>query len=730
MAIRRALVIGNSAYPSAPLKNARGDAEALAKRLTKLGFEVSCGLDLDLPQSVAHLASFETAIADADAAVMFFAGHGVQIGGFNYLIPIGVEIKQLTHLEFSSLPLNRILGILTRQARSSIIMLDACRKNPFERSLSSSVTDSERSPETIRSGLARVNDSTAKGSFIAFAAAPDKPAFDGGRRSHSPFTAALLKNIDKPDLSISDMMIKVRNDVLLATRGDQEPWDQNNLRERFCFNPASDSAENQSTKAGGGTVLTIDDRVIEHQRWQNLKEYGATIINLEDYIVSSPPNGLYWRDAVRLIEAKISACDDAGELRSFIERYPDSPRQTLVRKRLASVEWGKLANSSDPDKLRDFIETHEAVPERVAAQQRYGELVEPTLRVSRDLEALKAFVALVGETRYGRSGQQRIEAVERMIAAENEAWSRLQASGDSGQFRAFLAAHPDSSHVGQVSQWLKDRLFEERRLAEARRAEFWSRLTAHVVDLPISTAAELNRIRSGSAAALASLLFSDVLFVVLTAVAPNRGGAILAVALAALAVAFALRPLRPLTSLELAYAWIACLPAFVVGGSQLFSRLGLSLGALAPADGGLLFGCLLTIVSGAWLLLSRRSRFADGVSAVFLIGIWVAMLVLLDLLFQAEAAVSVWGVVTLLAALFLARSRWSKLTAAELAGYWFVASVAALVLDAMLSPTWPIFLILIPLGGVCLALLYRKRLPAGDSATDKDPERAAGISET
>jgi hypothetical protein len=720
MAARKALVIGNSAYPGDPLKNSRADAKAVAEKLARLDFDVSCGLDLDWSQFVTHIESFERAIVDAQAAVLFFAGHGIQVEGLNYLIPIGAEITQVAHLQFRAFLLNKILAVLTSHVRSSIIILDACRKNPFTRSLSLSMANTERSLGTTRSGLARVNDPAARGSFIAFAAGPDMPAFDGGRRKHSPFTAALLKNLDTRDVSISDMMINVRNDVIAATSGEQEPWDQNNLRERFSFNPTRKSAENHGPREERVERVTIDPLVIEHTRWKNLENAGANIIDLEDYIVSSPASP-FVRDAERLIAAKISACNDADKLYSFVDRYPDSPRRPLADKRLASLEWAKLADYRDVARLRNFILMHDKAPECTAARERYGELVGPTLRESRDLEALQAFVNLVGETRYGRVVQQRLEAVRRMIAEEEEAWSHLRASGDIKELKLFLATYPDSRFVDEAEQQLQARRDERRRIAEARRAELWSRIAEQVIDLKSAAVATFNQFRTKSVASLAALLVSDLLFVTLMAVAPLHGGAIFFAALAALVLAFAMRPVRALTSLELVYAWIACLPALIVGNGQLFSRLGWRMGALSASETGLLFGCFLTVLSGSLLPLSRSARFTGGAFAVFWLGTSFAALNLLGLLFESAqwqgwwensevAAVSVWAAFALVTALLLGYFRWRNSAATELASYGFVAATAAVVLGVMLRLTWLPFLILIPAASLYVTFRYRKRV--------------------
>jgi uncharacterized caspase-like protein len=236
METRIALVIGNANYQSAPLRNPRNDARAIASVLQRLNFVVLSGLDLNRDSMEDKLSDFETRISQADVALIYYAGHGLQVNGQNYLIPVDAEIRQEIHLKRRAFSLDELLAIMSRRARSSLIFLDACRDNPFARTLLSSMRPGTRSTIATRSGLAEVRAS--RGSFVAFATAPDNVAGDGSG-INSPFTEALLAHIETPAISISDLMIEVRKQVLKATGDQQEPWDQSSLRERFCFNPSN-----------------------------------------------------------------------------------------------------------------------------------------------------------------------------------------------------------------------------------------------------------------------------------------------------------------------------------------------------------------------------------------------------------------------------------------------------------------------------------------------------------
>ena len=242
---RVALVIGNGRYDHAePLDNPANDAEAMAAVLAKLGFEVVKGIDLNLKALGDVQGAFEDRLrSKPDVALLFYAGHGLQVEGRNYLIPTDAEINQKSHLATRTLLFNDLLDDMAAQASASLIFLDACRDNPFTRNLARSVGDAARFIG-VRGGLARIEK--VAGTFIAYATAPDQVAYDG-KADNSTFTGALLKHIETPGLSVSDMMIDVRNAVLNETGGRQEPWDQSSLRARFYFVPESAEHEEASS---------------------------------------------------------------------------------------------------------------------------------------------------------------------------------------------------------------------------------------------------------------------------------------------------------------------------------------------------------------------------------------------------------------------------------------------------------------------------------------------------
>jgi formylglycine-generating enzyme required for sulfatase activity len=227
---RVALVIGNSAYDKiTPLKNPKNDAEAVATTLAHLGFDVIKGVDLDHEKFAQTVREFARSLEGADTAVLFYAGHGLQVNNRNYLAPIDAKLENEADLDFQMIQVETILTQMEREPRINIVFLDACRDNPLARNLARSMGTRSAA---IGHGLARVE--TGIGTLIAFATQPGNVALDGDSE-HSPFTAALLKHIETPGLDISILMRKVRQDVIAATSSRQVPWDNSSLTADFAF---------------------------------------------------------------------------------------------------------------------------------------------------------------------------------------------------------------------------------------------------------------------------------------------------------------------------------------------------------------------------------------------------------------------------------------------------------------------------------------------------------------
>jgi hypothetical protein len=233
---RAALVVGNSAYAHAnALLNPANDAGDVAATLKAVGFDVIVGLDLDKRGFDAEVRDFSKVLADADTALFFYAGHGLQVAGRNYLVPIDAQLQNERDLDFEAVQLDFVLKQMEieRDGKTNIVFLDACRDNPLARNLARSMGTRSGS---IGRGLAQVQ--TGVGTFIAYSTQPGNVALDGDGRN-SPFTAALVKGVKEPGRNLTAVMIEVRKEVLAATGGKQVPWDHSALTGDFYFHLAA-----------------------------------------------------------------------------------------------------------------------------------------------------------------------------------------------------------------------------------------------------------------------------------------------------------------------------------------------------------------------------------------------------------------------------------------------------------------------------------------------------------
>jgi hypothetical protein len=233
---RVALVVGNSAYvQAAPLPNPVNDAGDMAKALTEVGFEVILGLDLKKPEFDAKVREFARALEKADVALFFYAGHGLQASGKNYLVPVDAALRVERDLDFEAVSVDFVLKQveLEREGKTNVVFLDACRDNPLARNWARSMGTRSTA---VGQGLAQVQ--TGVGTFIAYSTQPGNVALDGQGRN-SPFTAALTKGLKDPGRNLTSVMIEVRKDVLAATEGKQVPWDHSALTGEFYFQLAA-----------------------------------------------------------------------------------------------------------------------------------------------------------------------------------------------------------------------------------------------------------------------------------------------------------------------------------------------------------------------------------------------------------------------------------------------------------------------------------------------------------
>jgi hypothetical protein len=255
-ATRTALVIGNADYKLSPLKNPVNDATDIAAVLKKSGFKVILKVNVTKREMESSVRKFGKALRNGGTGLFYYAGHGMQLKGHNYLIPIKALIESESDVEYESLDAGRVLGKMKDAGNDlNIVILDACRNNPFARSFRSSTP-----------GLARMD--APKGSLIAYATAPGSIAADGDGRN-GVYTKHLVKNIKKSGLKIEEILKNVRVAVLSETYNKQVPWESSSLAGDFYFNqPEKRKASAQQKEAKNETSANSYELLF----WESIKD--------------------------------------------------------------------------------------------------------------------------------------------------------------------------------------------------------------------------------------------------------------------------------------------------------------------------------------------------------------------------------------------------------------------------------------------------------------------------
>lgn len=223
---RVALVIGNGAYRDAPLRNPVNDASSMARTLGECGFRVRLVLDADRAGMFGAVREFGRDLSGGGVGLFYYAGHGMAVKGANYLIPVNADITAEHEVPVQALDVASVLGWMEAAGnRLNILVLDACRNNPFPRSFRSS-----------GKGLAQLDAPT--GSFVAYATAPGSVAGDG-EGTNGLYTQQLLRALQEPGLNVEQVFKRVRVGVKQASLDQQVPWDSSSLTGEFYFRPGS-----------------------------------------------------------------------------------------------------------------------------------------------------------------------------------------------------------------------------------------------------------------------------------------------------------------------------------------------------------------------------------------------------------------------------------------------------------------------------------------------------------
>jgi hypothetical protein len=265
---RRALVIGNSSYRFAPLRNPANDARALGEELGRMGFEVTATFDLPRKEMMAAIAAYVEAVARARAVgVFYFAGHGLQLAWRNYLVPVDASIQRLDDIPAMCVDVNAVIEGIGRAANPmNVIILDACRENPFARDV-----------PLEQKGLSQVD--APPGTLLAYATSPGNLASDG-EGANGLYTEQLLREMRVPETKIEDMFKRVRLAVRKRSNGRQIPWESTSLEQDFWFIPPKELRAQSEREA---------ERQFREEAalWEKVRT-ATTPVPLEDYLRRYP----------------------------------------------------------------------------------------------------------------------------------------------------------------------------------------------------------------------------------------------------------------------------------------------------------------------------------------------------------------------------------------------------------------------------------------------------------
>ncbi len=297
---RVALVIGNAKYADSPLANPVNDANDTAAALKALGFEVIVRTDANQKLMKQAIREFGGELKKGGVGVFYYAGHGIQSKGRNYLVPVGQAIGSEAELEDEAVDLNLVLNFMEEaKNRINIVVLDACRNNPFARSFRSGTR-----------GLAQVD--AGKGTLIAFATSPGSVAFDGTGGRNGVYTKHFLDTLRQQDTDVEKVFKRVRMQVYQETGGKQIPWESSSLIGDFSFQSRGAAAAPKAAVA----APAIDPAAFELALWNEIRD-------------RSNPN----------------------ELRAYLEQYPNGRFSKVARERIANAETPPPAPQTEANRM-------------------------------------------------------------------------------------------------------------------------------------------------------------------------------------------------------------------------------------------------------------------------------------------------------------------------------------------------------------------------------------------
>ena len=378
---RVALVMGNSAYQNVNrLANPINDSEAMSAMLKKAGFDVvELKRDLNVSEMRRALRDFSDTVRDADVVIVYFAGHGIEIDGVNYVIPVDAVLERDIDAFDEAIPLDRILTVIEPAKQLRLVILDACRDNPFNKTMKRSIGS-----RAIGRGLAKIEPETPN-TLIAFAAKAGSTASDGDGKN-SPFTAALVKYLPRPGLDLRRAFGYARDDVLKATNNKQEPFIYGSLGgDAVALVPAP-------VETTAGTPKPLVDAALELAFWESIKNDKNP--DLFQAYLNRYPKGVFADIATLNLRQQKTAALESATVEQPDDKVKLSDPASLheVRERLYELNFdpgsfdGSMSAAAQ-QAVREFEQASKLVST--------GEATQGLLRRLREISGLKPWGSIV-----------------------------------------------------------------------------------------------------------------------------------------------------------------------------------------------------------------------------------------------------------------------------------------------------------------------------------------------
>lgn len=444
---RVALVVGNSSYQIVPqLPNPSRDANAVARMFRDAGFDsVDVQLNVGNLEFKRAIRRFQSTADDADIAVVYYAGHGLELSGTNYLVPIDARLASDRDADDEAILLERLVSAADGAKRLRLVILDACRDNPFVTTMR---RERKGATRAVVSGLSRV-EPTSTDTLIAYAAKAGSTAADGDGM-HSPFTAAVLKNLTVPGLDVRLAFGRVRDEVLKNTDNRQEPFVYGSLGGgNIALVPAPVGAQDApmiDVKADYELVQKIGSR----RAWE--------------VFLGTHPTGFY-ADLARAAMEKSEPAPSANMTVAALP--PQTAPATRESSSKEALEWDKLKDSTDPAALRRFIRRYPDSPLSITAQQRMDLLEKAAREREEQARAAREAARKAAEEALRQAEQRKAE----LAAAKKREEEERRARAAEAAAKAKAAAAELAAAKKREEEERRAKAAEAEQLAKAAEAE-------------------------------------------------------------------------------------------------------------------------------------------------------------------------------------------------------------------------------------------------------------------